>query len=812
MGEKTLYMIGNSHIDPVWFWDWEEGMQEVKATFASAIERMDEYPDMKFTATSSAFFEWIEEIAPELFEKIRQRVREGRWELTGGWFIEPDCILPCGEAFVRQGLYAQRFFMEKFGVRCRIGSNVDSFGHNPMLPQILKKSGMDAYVFMRPRLDTAVFRWESPDGSQVDVISLPSEYTTWFYDSTKEAIEMAKKAAERSNLAGMPCCYGVGNHGGGPTRENIQAIYKLRKVLPDCELQFGTYREFLNSLTEEERRCLPIRQDFFDGINTGCYSMDGKFKKSNRKVEKRLFMAEGILAMESLFLLKGTEVRVKSSLTKIWKTLLFNQFHDTLGGTAIKAARDEAIGQLMGAGAEAKRLWVLSLQRMVKALDTRGEGFPLFLFNPTGKAYRGPMEAEVNWFCKDELILKDPHGREISYQRVHTAAKVRNYNLGGRRGIVFEAQIPSFGFAVYRLFPCETKTQLCFDGRESSGGDVRVLENDFIRLEFDQEGYLCSLYEKGTGYEALKGRVSFPIWKDERDTWGSLQGRVFEETKEKLLFESCRMVEEGPLRKVLRLTYRLGASVLKQEYILYQNVRYVKVVNRLFWDREWHMLKINFPLNVQDNFVYAQTAYGTAMRHIADEAEYSMQRFLDVTEHGKEGLCIANDGKYAFSMQEDELSVPIARSAIFAQGNGKNWYNPLEGYEYADIGQQTFTLVLKPHGKALSVGERHRLAKAADPVLLYLADCCHDGVRMENCWSGLSIEEENVELGAVKPAEEGDGLIVRLVETGGYKAAGTLKIAGREVSYEIGVYEILSLNVGMDGSVRKVNLLEEDIL
>ena len=197
---KDLYMIGNSHIDPVWFWTWEEGMQEVKATLSSALDRMEEYPEFRFTCSSTAFLEWIERIDPELFSRLKERIQEGRMELVGGWFIEPDCLLPCGEAFVRQGLYGQRYFQEKFGVTCRTGSNVDSFGHNSMLPQILKKSGMDEYVFMRPRLDTPVFVWESKDGSQVNAISLPSEYTTWFYEPTKEAVEMADEAAKKAEL------------------------------------------------------------------------------------------------------------------------------------------------------------------------------------------------------------------------------------------------------------------------------------------------------------------------------------------------------------------------------------------------------------------------------------------------------------------------------------------------------------------------------------------------------------------------------------------------------------------------------------
>ena len=148
--EKTMYMIGNAHIDPVWLWNWQEGWQEVKATFRSALDRMKEYEDFIFTGSSAAFYEWVEENEPAMFEEIRERVKEGRWVIVGGWWIQPDCNVPCGESYVRQGLYAQRYFKEKFGVTAHTGYNVDSFGHNGMLPQILKKSGMDNYVFMRP--------------------------------------------------------------------------------------------------------------------------------------------------------------------------------------------------------------------------------------------------------------------------------------------------------------------------------------------------------------------------------------------------------------------------------------------------------------------------------------------------------------------------------------------------------------------------------------------------------------------------------------------------------------------------------------
>lgn len=820
MKKRTLYMVGNSHIDPVWFWDWDEGMQEVKATFRSALDRLYEYPEMKFTSTSSAFLEWIEAVAPSMFEEIREQVKQGRWELTGGWFLEPDCILPCGEAFVRQGLYAQRYLKEKFGITARTGSNVDSFGHNPMLPQILKKSGMQEYVFMRPRLDTPVFVWESMDKSRVNAISLPSEYTTWFYEQTKEAVEMADEAATRQNLSGIVCCYGVGNHGGGPTKKNLEAVYRLREEMPDKELVFGSHREFFDSLSEEEKAQLPVRRDYFDQVNTGCYLMDSRLKKCNRRAERRLLQMDVMVSMDQM--VTGTAVSScgKKEQMGLWKTLLFNQFHDTLGGTTIKPARDEAVMQLSKVQSEAKRKWVLAMQHMLSRIDTQGEGFPLVLFNPSGKEWEGTVAIELNWFCKDGLILKDPDGKEIPYQRVHTKAKVRNYNIGGRRGIVFDAKVPSFGFAVFRTLTGESA--LCDDSRESGGawflkageGEQKpaVLENEKLRVVFNGEGYLCSLYEKETGYEALGGSVSFPIWKDERDTWGHRQDRSFEDSGERLAFESMQLVEEGSHRKMVRAVYRLGGSVLKQDYVLYHDAKEIEVVNHLYFDREWQQLLMECPLAQNDCEVSRETAYGIYQDRAEYGTESCMQRFLDVTEKGA-GLFIANDAKYAFVLDKHpeseivSLSLPLARSAIYAQGNGVNWYHPSEGYEYTDMGEQEFTFILRPHGGTLKKREYYGLAERCADSILYTTDHCHSGKMSLGTWSGLAIPEPNVELGCVKPAEDTDGVVLRLFETEGVKTQGEFTFNGICFPYEIGAYEILTLQID-GGRCKKRNLLE----
>ena len=169
---KNVYMIGNAHLDPVWLWHWQEGSAEAKATIRSALDRMKEFPDFKFVCSSVSVYEWIEEFAPEMFEEVKARVKEGRFIPVNGWYVQPDCNLPSGEGFARQSLYSQQYYKEKFGVTATVGYDVDSFGHNEMLPQILKKSGMDSYIFMRPgehekHLPVNLFRWRSPDGSEV---------------------------------------------------------------------------------------------------------------------------------------------------------------------------------------------------------------------------------------------------------------------------------------------------------------------------------------------------------------------------------------------------------------------------------------------------------------------------------------------------------------------------------------------------------------------------------------------------------------------------------------------------------------------
>ena len=808
MEKKTLYMIGNSHIDPVWFWTWEEGMQEVKATFASALERMKEYPDFRFTCTSTAFLEWIEKLCPEMFQEICVRVREGRWELTGGWFIEPDCNLPCGEAFVRQGLYGQRFLKSRFQRTAKIGSNVDSFGHNHVLPQILKKSGMDAYVFMRPRLGTPLFFWEAEDGSRVRAICLPGEYTTWFHDPTVKNIEETLERTEGQDK--MVCCYGVGNHGGGPTIENIESIRALKDSFPGVVLKFSTYGEFIK---ETEKKTLPVLTGPFEKVNEGCYGNDSLFKKRNRQAQRRLLEADGLMSMAAC--MEGKWMKETGAMEELWKGVLFNQFHDTMGGTIIESAREEAVMQLGGVCAKAGEIRALAMQRIANLLDTTGRGFPLILWNPSSIAFCGETEAELEWFCQSPLKLLSPEGKEIPYQRIHTDAKVRHTTLGGRRRFVFEAEIPPYGFAVYRV--CKEEPSLASNQEmEILNPDSSCLENRFLRADFDRNtGNLVSLVEKQTGYDALQKPACVAVYRDERDAWGGLQGRVYERTDEELSLVSMEKIESGPLREVIRVRQKGEKIELEQCYILGKNDRELRVECRLNFYRHWTLLKAAYPLAACCSLkagavtALAESAYGTLQRqiHPQDSAEYYMHRFVDLQDEAGAGLYVANDGKYGFHLSDNALQITICRSPIYAQGNSPDWYNETESYHYMDQGEQRFRFLLRPHRSALHSEERFRMAWRTNGEVLYLADSAHDGLCQRKRCGFFSVDMPNVQIAVVKKCEDDESFIIRLLETEGKDTEGTLCVGECSWPFSISHHEILTVKV-KGREVQTVNLLE----
>lgn len=800
MDKKKLHMIGNSHIDPVWFWSYEEGMQEVKATFASALDRLREFTEVKFSCTSTAFFEWLEIIQPEMLNEIKERVQEGRLEILGGWFIEPDCLMPNGEAFVRQGLYGQRYLKRTFRDICHIGANVDSFGHTAAFPQILKKSGLDAYVFMRPRIDTPLFLWEARDGSRVKAVNLPAEYTTWFHEPTIKNINVTLERSQAYQT--MVCCYGVGNHGGGPTIENIKSIQRLQQEREDVDLVFSTYQEFLQ---EVDTTGLPVHSETFEMVNTGCYSIDAEFKRRNRLAETRLLQADHYMSMAKG--ITGIWPEQWEQMEALWKTLLFNQFHDTLGGVIIRSAREEAMMQLSAVCAKTAYIKHLAVQSIINRIDTGGVGYPLFLFNASGIDYEDEVEVELEWFCQSPLKLYHPNGEELAYQRIHTDAKVRHTTLGGRRRLVFHAHIPPFGYAMYRV--SKEEPRLCGNDRmEIKNSDPYVLENRYIKAVFDQTGRLSSLLDRETGFDALRHPVTMQIYIDEREAWGGVFKSRYEKSEERFTFLSIDKIESGDLRESVRICSKWEGTALEQIFTLGAEEKELRLELRLLFAHRWRQLKLKLGTGSTAVHTRAETAYGITDRTIRhDGREYQMQRFLDVGDEKGQGLAIANNGLYAFHMEDENTFLSLTRSAIYAQGESPDWYNETETYQYTDLGMHYFNLVLKPHGTRLPVRELNRLAEKAANPYHYLLDCVHQGEMKQVMSSLADTDQPNVAVKLIKKAEDDQGYILRLLELESRDCAFNLRIQDETYSLTIGHDELLTIKIE-NGTAKRVNLLE----
>jgi alpha-mannosidase len=806
---RTMHMVGNAHIDPVWLWQWPEGYQEVRATFRSAIDRMEEYPDFVFTCDSVLYLEWVEENDRELFEAIRERVAEGRWKVVGGWWIEPDCNIPGGESFVRQGLYAQRWLLDRFGVLSTVGCNVDPFGHNASLPQLLRKSGMDAYMFLRPgphemELPGQYFWWESADGSRVLAYRIPNEYCTPGQDIGGH-IDKA--------LALMPpgepelmIFYGVGNHGGGPTKANLDSLRRLDAADGLPRLPLSHPRAFFDAV--RDRPDTPVHTGELQHHGVGCYSAHSGVKRWNRRAENLLQRAEKWSSVAAV--VAGTPYPL-DGFTEAWKLVLFNQFHDILAGTSIADAYEDSRDQYGHACSIAATAFNRAAQAISRRIDIPAEPdmYPLVVFNPHPWPVTEDVEFEFGGFPgATPARAVDDEGTPVPLQRTRSQA-----TLNGSRGrLVLRADLPPLGYRVYRLLPGQAPTA----SPEPVRATGTTLENEHLIVEVDPEtGWLRRLYDK-TGDVELAPREPRPhavVVDDPSDTWGH---RVRAYDREIGAFRCTRVsvVEQGPVRAVLRVESAYEHSTLVEEIGLSAGARHVDVRTVVDWHERLRLLKLRFPTALESATATYEIPYGHIERP-ADGGEEPAQAWVDVsgTLPGgrRAGLSVLNDSKYGHDVRGGDIGVTALRSPVYA------WHEPKvldeDGlYEYLDQGRQEFRHRLLPHAGDWRTAGTARLAAQLNQPAYPLLESYHPGPLPRRRSFAAVTEGESVMPTVVKGAEDGTGdLIVRAVETSGRPARARidLPLLSRAIEADFGPAEIKTFRVPLDAGAP---IVETDLL
>ncbi len=799
-------MIGNAHIDPVWLWNWQEGFHEVIASFRSALERLREYDEFLFVSSSAVFYQWVEEHDPQMFEEIRARVEEGRWEIVGGWWLQPDCNIPSGESFVRQALYGQRYFKEKFGVTARVGYNVDSFGHHGMMPQLLKKSGLDYYVFLRPGphekgLPGRLFRWMSDDGSMVLAFRIPFEYCTWGKDLEIHIRRVAGELREPVNE--LMCFYGVGNHGGGPTKENIESIERLNDEPDFPRLVFSTPNRYF---AEVEKRGwdLPVVHDDLQHHASGCYAAHSGVKRWNRKAEQLLVSAEKWSAVAASLGLHS----YPNDLARAWKGVLFNQFHDILAGTSLESAYNDArdlYGEALAIGSRALNGATQALAWNIHIEQEEGTR-PIVVFNPHAWEVSAVAELELSRVREGEVLL-DEEGTPVPMQTVQSQA-----TASGRSRLALAADLPPLGYRTYRLAarPDAPDFSIAFPTVQANDN---VLENELLRLEFDPAtGCLVSLRDVEHGLEVLAGPAAKPVVIEDRsDTWGH---NVFRFDKAVGVFaaKSLKLVEHGPVRSVIRVRSEYEGSSLIQDFALRPDSRLIEVAVTLDWREKHKLLKLRFPVNVHFMRATFEIPYGHLERFANGEEEPG-QSWLDLSGSSRDtgglyGLSLLNDGKHSFDVNVRDLGMTLARSPIYAHHDPMK-PDPEAFYSYLDQGIQKFRYALLPHAGGWSEAGTLKRAAELNQAPIALAATFHAG-NLPQRSSFLTLESDTVVASVLKQAEDGDALILRLYETSKNSARARVTLLGRSFEADFGPCDIKTFRVPRDEgeSVREVDLLE----
>lgn len=813
---NSIHIIGNAHLDPIWLWRWQEGCGEVLQTFRSAVDRLNEYDGFIFTCSSASYYKWVEEIDPELFVEITKLVKKGRWVPVNGWWVQPDCNMPGTEGFARQALYSQLYYYEKFGKICEVGYNVDSFGHNAMMPQLLTKSGMRCYVMMRPGMHENpdipedLFWWDSADGSRVLTFRISDSYGASGTKSLDREVTNARKRAENDGHGMMIFC-GVGNHGGGPTKGDLDYLLKLKNEGYD-ELKFSSPDRYFEEMCAD-RLDLPVWSDELQHHASGCYSATSMVKQLNRRAEFWLRSAEkwNTIAALTTNLPAATE-----KFAEAWRDVCFNQFHDILCGCSIMEAYDDVRDSMGGAMTVAAKEENKALLKLSLNIDTWLDGVsdsvtcherhhcrnlrfprPIVVFNPLAH----DVESPVRTYHPSKRVV-DSDGNDALFQNVRSS-RSNDSHLDTE----FIAKAPALGYAVYWLWHEDSEFVEAPELQSPVAADVLTIENEYLRVTFDDKnGGISSLVSKEDGHEYVGGEFCVPAIFDNTkpDTWAHMIFRFHDEIAKPEL-ASIELVECGAARAVVRVKHVYNGSYLTQDFILAAGIKVIRVKCRILWQEPLTILKMPVTVAGSAPISTYEIPAGFIKRPCNGEEEPALT-WGDVTAEGY-GVSLISDAKYSYDCPGGTLRLTMLRNCIFADHYSNR---PAADFSYTDEGLQRFEYAIYPHKGAAETSEVQQEADKLNQKLVAVPVGYHKGA-LPRMKSFISVNKPNISLSALKFCEDGSGdVIIRLCETAGkpVKAAIVCDAANAGFYADFGRQEVKTFRIDKDGFVKETDFLE----
>ncbi len=736
--KSKIFLLGHAHLDMAWLWRVSETWRAAQNTFESVLRLQEDFPELIFCHSTPALYAWVEEHRPDLFKAIQEKVAAGCWEVNGGFWVEPDLNLIAGESIVRQLLYGQRYVQEKFGQVATVVWVPDSFGFCATLPQFMQQGGIEYFVTQKLRWNDTTkfpygaFWWRSPDGSQVfSFMSAP-------IGEGIDSVKMANYAIEWQTQTGFADSLwlpGVGDHGGGPTRDMLEIARRWQKSPFFPQLEFTTSEKYLQSIVNSQESIVNSQEslpppsfptwddELYLEYHRGCYTTHGDQKRWNRRCENLLYQAEVFAAIATI----GYGVNYpQAELEAAWKKLLFNQFHDILPGSSITEVYEDALPEWQ----EVEKVGTEILQESLRAIASQIHlpvppqpgSLPILVFN------------SLNW-QRSEVVavsLPSPTAPNQEWEIYDSSGQQLVCQLSTEATLLFLASdIPSVGYRLFWLCPREPKkghntahyedTKLSLQKQEQFSRERLTLENEFLRVIIDEEtGNLSSVFDKVNDREVLAqaGGNQLQAFQDSGQYWDAwnIDPNYTQHPLPPMQLKSIEWLEQGTVRNSLRVVRQVGDSEFRQDYILETGSPMLKIATTVDWQERQVLVKAAFPLNVEADFATYEIPCGAIRRptkpqNPAEQAKWEVPalRWVDLTQEmeGQEeipfsstpnssiqnpkskiqnpyGVSLLNDCKYGYDSQPNQLRLTLLRSP--------NWPDP-----QADKGLHEFTYALYPH-------------------------------------------------------------------------------------------------------------------
>lgn len=783
---KKVHLICNAHIDPIWQWDWQEGVSAVISTFKSAVNLANDF-DYIFCHNEVTVYKYIEEYAPDLFEEIKELVRKGKWHIMGGWYLQPDCTMPSGESFVRQIKTGQKYFKEKFGVVPTTAINFDPFGHTRGLVQIIKKCGQDSYLFMRPfpnqiELPDEQFVWVGFDGSEIK-----ANRTTVYNSPLGRSVEKIKKDIIKLESPVIASLWGVGNHGGGPSRSDLKQIaeFIVKSRQDGTEVLHSTPERFFADVNPTEK----FEKSLYSAM-PGCYITMSRLKRLHIELENKLYFAEKICSAAAI---NGLMDYPAEKLNSVTEDLLNGEFHDVLPGTVIKSGEENGIMILHHGLLGAEKMTARAFFAMLATEKPAREGeYPVFAFNPH------PYEFDTEIECEFMLADQNFDTESVSFIKVYddnnnllTSQVIKeesNINVDWRKRIIFPAKLKPMSINRFRF-------EVDYFKQDKEIKEAYIVKDDHKYIEIDRDtGLLKSFCIDGKEY--IHNAFSPVSFDDNADPWAMSAEQLkhigdnpqdFKLSKKPQgVFgglKSIEVIENGDVFLGIEAFFEKDNSKVQVKYKVYKKRDYADVDVTVFWQDIDKLLRLKVPVSIKGKLI-GQTAYGTDDLFI-DGKENVSHRFIAV-DNGDECLAVFNNCTYGSMFENDTLYISLLRGAAYCTHPIPDRQLVPENRYIKRIDQCEHTYSFR-----IAVTKREELERMALEFnqrpfvqnVFPIASKPHEELK------ALVIENKNIVLSAMKKSDNG-GYVLRLFNNSRAAAKTAVSFGDAKAELSFGKYEV----------------------